>query len=181
MLALYGKAPSSGIFLAVVLTASPVLTQGDVELAIRFFTSGGAYCFRVAPEGMALSEETEWTVMVLTSGQSKSETFRIRSVDAGRSGMTDRELSASRTAVANVWRLEGRREDFFDRFASGIEAGTLRASVVKVAPSGVAGMTRSARAEAYLKFADRGSRVSFKNVPDLTASEFRQYATYFPD
>jgi hypothetical protein len=168
-------------FLVTVFAASPVLTQGEVELAIRFFTSGGAYCFRVAPEGVALFEETEWTVMVLTGGQNKSDTFRMRSVDAGRSGMADGELSASRAAVADVWRLEGRREDFFDRFASGIEAGTLRARVVKVAPSGLAGMTPSARAEAYLNFADRGSRVSFKNAPDLTALEFRQYATYFPD
>jgi hypothetical protein len=169
------------IFFIAVFAASPALTRGEVELAIRFFTSGGAYCFRVAPEGMALFEETEWTVMVLTSGKNKSDTFRIRSVDAGRSGMAGGELSASRAAVANVWRLEGTREDFFDRFASGIEAGTLRARVVKVAPPGLAGMTPTARAEAYLKFADRGSRVSFKNAPDLTAGEFRQYATYFPD
>lgn len=171
----------AGIVLTLVSTPSLVLTQGEVDLAIRFFASGGAYCFRVAPEGIALVEETDWTVMVLTSGQNKSDTFRIRSVDPGRSGMTDGELSASRTAVANVWRLEGTREDFFDRFASGIEAGTLRARVVKLAPSGLAGMTPVARAEAYLKFADRGSRVSFKNAPDLTAGAFRQYATHFPD
>jgi hypothetical protein len=171
----------AGAFLAVALTTSPVLAQGDVDLAIRFFASGGAYCFRVAPEGVALLEEAEWTVMVLTGSQNDSDTFKIRSVDAGRSRMTAGELSASRMAVTNVWRLEGRRENFFARFASGIEAGTLRARVVKVGPTGLAGMTPAARAEAYLKFTDRGSRVSFKHAPDLTASAFRQYATHFPD
>jgi hypothetical protein len=172
----------AGICLTVVVLAPrPVLSQNDVDLAIGFFASGGAYCLRVAPEGVALFDETEWTVMVLTSGQNRSDTFKIRSVDAGPNGMRGGALSASRTAVTGVWRLDGSREAFFDRFASGIEAGILRARVVKVAPPGLAGMTPTARAEAYLKFADRGSRVSFKNTPDLTAHEFRRYATYFPD
>ena len=80
----------AGICLTVVVFAPrPVLSQNDVDLAIGFFASGGAYCLRVAPEGVALFDETEWTIMVLTSGQNRSDTFRMRSVDAGRSGMRE--------------------------------------------------------------------------------------------
>jgi hypothetical protein len=37
------------------------------------------------------------------------------------------------------------------------------------------------RADVYLKFADRGTRIAFDKAPDLTAEEFGQYSEHFPD
>jgi len=166
---------------AIVGLAAPASAQADVDQALRFFRGGGAYCFRLVPEGVAASEETEWAIMVLTSGSRKDDEFRIRTVDPGKTGLKGQELKAAGTAVTNVWRLDSWREAFFERFSMGIEDGSLRARLVMMAPHGLAEAAPQARAERYLRFADRGLKVTFKGVPNLTAEEFRRYLSYFPD
>jgi hypothetical protein len=77
-------------FLAVVvavLAAVPVAAQTQADVALSFFRAGGAYCFRIAPLGVALSEETEWTVMVLTSASNHKTVFKIRELDPGPTGL----------------------------------------------------------------------------------------------
>ena len=165
----------------VVGLAAAASAQDDVAEAIRFFRGGGAYCFRLVPEGVSASEDTEWAIMVLTSRSRKDDTFRIRTIDPGKTGLRGPALNAVGTAVTNVWRLDSKREDFFDRFSIGIEDGTLRAQLVMMAPHGLAEATPRARAERYLRFADRGLKVTFKGVPNLTVEEFRRYLSYFPD
>jgi hypothetical protein len=119
--------------------------------------------------------------MVLTGASRKDDIFRIRMLDAGRTGLRGDGLNAAGAAVTGVWRLDRIRAEFFERFASGIEDGTLRARIVTIAPDGLAQATPNARAERYLRFSDRGLKVSFKGAPDLTAEAFRQYERYFPD
>lgn len=166
---------------ALVSTCSLALGQTEVDAAIKFFAEGGAYCFRLAPEGVALSDEAEWTIMVLTSASNKEQTFRIRSVEPGATRLTGFALSAVSTAVTNVWRQDRARADFFDKFAAGIAAHSLRARIVKVGPANLVRMKTSERAEAYLKFADRGSKVTFDKAPDLSSDELLKYVDYFPD
>ncbi len=165
----------------VMLLAPPASAQTEADAALGFLRAGGAYCFRVAPEGVALSEETEWTVMFLTGVSNKKNTFRIRTLDPGPTGLSGQALAAAGEAVTGVWRQDSIREEFVDRFAAGISGKTLRARVVKIAPSNLARMEPRERAERYLEFADRGSKVSFDKTTDLTADEFRRYGTYFPD
>jgi hypothetical protein len=167
--------------LVVALVMRPLAAQSDADLAMRFFLEGGAYCFRVAPEGVALSDETEWTVMLLTGAPNPGNSFKIRTVDPGRSNRSGSSLKNAAAAVTGVWRMDSVRAEFFDRFATGIDAKSLKARVVKIAPPGLGAMKPGERAEVYLKFADRGTRVSFDKAADLTAQEFRQYADYFPD
>jgi hypothetical protein len=156
--------------------------QGAVESAISFYAHGGAYCFRIAPFGVSLSEETEWTVMVLTSAANHRNTFRIRSLDPGDTGLRGAGLMTAGRFANDVWKFDRTRAEFFDRFAQGMADGQLRARVVRIDPSSLgAAASERARAETYLKFADRGSRVSFEKVRDLAPDEFRQYADYFPD
>ena len=171
-----------GVCVALVALLPPwASAQSDADAALRFLRAGGAYCFRVAPEGVALSEETEWTLMLLTGVSNRKNTFRIRTVDPGPTRLSGQALAEVGEAVTGVWRQDSIREEFMDRFAAGISGKTLRARVVKIAPSNLARMEPRERAERYLEFADRGSRVSFDKTPDLTADEFRRYATYFPD
>ncbi|HEX7794969.1 MAG TPA: hypothetical protein VF456_11490, partial [Vicinamibacterales bacterium] len=61
-----------------LLVAVPVAAQTQADVALSFFRAGGAYCFRIAPLGVALSDEPEWTVMVLTSASSHKTAFKIR-------------------------------------------------------------------------------------------------------
>ena len=171
----------AAVCLALAVMAAAISAQTDVDTAISFFSGGGSYCFRVAPEGVSLSDETEWTVIVLTSARNQNDTFRIRTVDPEQTKLSGSALAHARGAVTGVWRLERSRTDFFERFAAGIDSGNLRAKVVKLTPAGLAEMVPRRRAEEYLKFAARGSQVSFKNVPDLTGDAFREYVTYFPD
>ena len=177
--ALLGLVPG---VLFLLLTGSRVAAQSAVDAALSFYSHGGAYCFRVAPFGTALSEEREWTVMMLTSASNHHNSFRIRSVDPGETGLHGSGLMTAGRFANDVWKFDGTRAEFFERFADGIREGQLRARVVKAGPANLPQITSEReRAELYLKFADKGSRVSFDKVPDLTADEFMQYAEYFPD
>lgn len=162
--------------------AAPALSQTRVDVALAFFRAGGAYCFRVTLEGVAISEERQWTVMVLTSASNRKNLFRIREVDPGNTGLDRPGLAAAGRAVTGVWRFDGERADFFERFAVAIRTGVLRARVVRISPDKIDRLTSDReRAEAYLKFSERGSRVDFGPVEDLDADEWAQYSTYFPD
>jgi hypothetical protein len=151
-------------------------------VALSFFRVGGAYCFRIAPVGVALCEETEWTIMLLTSASNRKTTFKIREVDAGASGLRGQRLKDVGVDVTSVWRSDRIREDFFTRFAKGIADHELRARVVRISPGNLAQLTSGRqRAEFYLKFSERGSPVAFDNTPDLQAGELAQYSEYLPD
>jgi hypothetical protein len=166
----------------LLVVAGRAGAQNAVDAALSFYSKGGAYCFRVTPPGTSLSEESEWTVMVLTSTSNHHNTFRIRSVEAGDTGLSGSSLTTAGKLANDVWKFDGSRTDFFHRFAEGIRAHKLRARVVKTAPPALAQITSERdRAELYLKFADRGSKVSFDKVADLTAEEFAQYEDYIPD
>jgi hypothetical protein len=165
-----------------LLAAVPVGAQTQADVALSFFRAGGAYCFRLAPLGVALSEETEWTIMVLTSASNHKTAFKIRELDAGPTGLRGQRLKDMGSDVTAVWRSDRLREDFFDRFAKGITGHELRARVVRLSPANVAQLTSGrARADLYLKFSERGSIVAFDKAPDLEANEFAQYAEYVPD
>lgn len=166
----------------LLLLTSRMAAESQAGTAVRFFREGGSYCFRVAPEGVAMAEETEWTVMVLTSADNGKKTFRIREIDPGRSGFMGATLRAMGEVVTGVWRADRTRAEFFEAFAAEITAGRLRASVVRIHPNNLERLTSDReRAELYLAFSGRGARVSFDKAPDLSASEFAQYAGYFPD
>jgi hypothetical protein len=168
--------------LLVVLVAPLVTAQNAVDAALSFYTKGGAYCFRIAPFGTALAEESEWTVMVLTAARNHRNTYRIRSVDPGETGLSGSGLLTAGRLANDVWKFDGSRADFFQRFAEGIKAGKLRARVVKTGPSNLPDITSEReRAELYLKFADKGTKVSFDKVGDLTPDEFQQFSEFFPD
>jgi hypothetical protein len=172
---------AAAVAIAGVGLSMPARAQGEAVAAIAFLRSGGAYCFRVAPEGVAMSEETAWTVMLLTSGSNRNNDFRIRTVDPGPTGLRGRELQGMGETVNGVWRQDSLREEFFERFSAGIGDRTLRARVVKIEPPDLARLKPAERADLYLRFTDRGTRVSFGKVPDLTAEEFRKFAEYYPD
>ena len=167
----------------VVLVALPVAAgaQSAVDMALSFYSSGGAYCFRVVPFGTNLSEETEWTVMVLTATSNKQNSFRIRSVDPGDTGLSGTGLQTAGRFANDVWKFDGTRAEFFERFSQGMRSGKLRVRVVNAAPPNLSSLPGRQRAEQYLKFADRGSKVSFDKVPDLSVEEFQRYSEHFPD
>ena len=166
----------------LLLVSAPAAGQNAVDSALSFYANGGVYCFRITPFGTALAEETEWTVMMLTSSANHHNTFRIRSVDPGDTGLKGNGLQMAGRLANDVWKFDGSRSDFFQRFAEGIRAGKLRARVVKTGPSNLAQIgSERERAELYWKFADKGTKVSFEQVPDLTAEEFEHYSEYFPD
>lgn len=168
--------------LIVLTTASLAFAQNAVDSALAFYSKGGAYCFRIAPLGTSLSEEHEWTVMLLTAAGNHHNTFRIRSVDPGDTGLSGSGLMTAGRLANDVWKFDGTRADFFERFAEGIRDKKLRARIVTTAPPGLADLASDReRAEVYLRFADKGTKVSFDKVPDLTAEQFLQYAEYFPD
>jgi hypothetical protein len=168
---------------SLLAAAAPAASaQSAVDVAMAFYEAGGAYCFRIAPFGTALSEETHWTVMVLTSTSNRQNTFRIRTVDPGATGLKGARLQSAGTYANDVWKFDGPKAEFFERFSRGIREGRLRARVVQAGPPNLAQITSEReRAELYLTFADKGSKVSFDNVPNLTADEFQQYSDYFPD
>jgi len=171
-----------GVLLMVLASTPPASAQNAVDSAMSFYSKGGAYCFRVAPFGVALSEEREWTVMVLTSAANHHNTFRIRTVDAGDTGLSGSGLQTAGRLANDVWKFDGSRSDFFQRFSDGIRTGKLRARVVKAGPPNLAQIpSERERAELYLKFADKGTKVSFESVDDLSAEEFGKYSEYFPD
>jgi hypothetical protein len=159
----------------------PSPAQNAVDAALSFYSHGGAYCFRVAPEGASLSEQSEWTVMVLTSTANHRNSYKIRSVDPGETGLSGSGLMTAGRLANDVFKFEGTRGDFFERFADGIRDGKLRARVVKAGPLNLAELSERERAEQYLKFADRGTRVSFDKTHDLTAEEFLAFSEYLPD
>jgi hypothetical protein len=175
-----GRSVSCIVALALLLPR-PASAQNEIDVAMKFFSQGGAYCFRAAPAGVTMSDETEWTVMVLTGGSHTRNTFRIRTMDGGSTGLDDRALTDVGLAITGVWTRDRTREEFFARFAKGIAEKALRARIVRIAPAGIARMKPRDRAEVYLKFADRGTRVSFEKVPDVTAEELMTYAAYSPD
>jgi hypothetical protein len=165
----------------VLLFALPLSAQTEVDIAMKFFGQGGAYCFRLAPEGTSLSDEQEWTVMVLTNQANRRKEFRIRSMDPGPTGLKGTALEQVGMAITEIWRRERLREDFFERFSAAIAGRTMRARIVKLVPPGLAAMPPRERAELYLKFGDRGSRVNFESATDLSADQFRGFQSYFPD
>src|SRR6476646_7860490 len=165
-----------------LLTAVPMAAQTQADVALSFFRAGGAYCFRIAPLGVALSEETEWTIMLLTSASNHKTAFKIRELDAGATGLRGQRLKDAGQDVTGVWRSDRLREDFFARFAKGIAEHELRARVVRISPGTLAQLTSGrARADLYLKFSVRGSTVAFDKVEDLEAPELAQYSEYLPD
>ncbi len=168
--------------LMTVVAAADLRAQTPVEAAMSFYLKGGAYCFRVVPFGVNLSEEPEWTVMLLTSRGNRKNTFRIRSVDAGETGVNKNGLMILGRLANDVWKFDSQRHEFFERFSTGIRDGQLRARVVRIAPPKLKqATTDQQRAEVYLAFADRGSKVSFDDVPDLTPEAFQEYAEYLID
>jgi hypothetical protein len=168
--------------LVVLTLATSATAQNAVDAALSFYFKGGAYCFRIAPPGTPLSEETTWTVMVLTAASNHRNTFRIRSVDPGETGLSGSGLLTAGRFANDVWKFDGSRADFFQRFADGIKAGKLRARVVNAGPPNLADIaSERERAEMYLKFADKGTKVSFDRVQDLTPEQFQQYSDYLPD
>lgn len=169
------------IVLSLALAPAPLFAQTEVDLAIRFFAQGGAYCFRIAPEGTNLSEETEWTVMVLTNTENRKRDFRIRSVDPGPMNIKGQALNDVGLSITMIWRRDLLRDDFFERFAAGIDGRSLRARTVQVVPPGLSTMKPRERAELYLKFGDRGTRVNFEHARELTDDEFAAYRTYLTD
>lgn len=120
--------------LLMALTSPPAGAQSQADIAMKFFLQGGAYCFRLAPEGVNLSEQAEWTIMFLTGRPTTKNTFRIRSVDPGPTRLRGRVLTDVGLAVTAVWRQDGIRAEFFDRFAEGIAGKTLRARVLTMTP-----------------------------------------------
>jgi hypothetical protein len=84
-------------------------------------------------------------------------------------------------AITDIWRRELIRDQFFEDFANGIRRGVTRARVTTLAPPALARMNRTQRAEFYLDFADKGSRIDFGRAADLTPEEFLAYQTYVPD
>ena len=167
---------------ALLAAAGSASAQTSVDMALSFYENGGAYCFRVAPEGTSLAEEREWTVMVLTSASNHHNTYRIRSVDPGATGLSGSGLQSAGRFANDVWKFEGTRNTFFQRFAEGIRKHTLRARVVKAGPPALAqAASDRERAELYLRFADKGSKVSFDKVPDLSPDEFQQFSEFLPD
>lgn len=171
-----------GALMLVLASAGTARAQNAVDFALSFYAKGGTYCFRVVPLGTALSEETAWTVMMLTAASNHHNTFRIRSVDPGDTGLSGSGLQMAGRLANDVWKFDGTREDFFTRFADGIKAGKLRARVVTAGPPNLAQIaSERERAELYLTFADKGTKVSFDKVHDLTAEQFQAYAEYFPD
>jgi hypothetical protein len=178
----WGRPARAFVLLLLLFGARQAQAQSAVDATLSFYAHGGAYCFRIAPFGTALAEEREWTVMVLTSAANHQKTFRIRSVDPGDTGLRGAVLTTAGELANDVWKFDGTRAEFFERFAEGIRSGELRARVVKLNPPALARATsESQRAELYLDFADKGSRVSFDKVPDLSAEQFLQYGEYFPD
>lgn len=173
---------SLGLSLLLLTSATVASAQSAVDAALAFYAKGGAYCFRVAPLGTALSEETEWTVMLLTSTSNRRQSFRIRSVDPGETGLSKSGLMTAGRLANDVWKFDGTRADFFERFAQGIRDRKLRARVVNAGPPDLASIaSERERAEVYLTFADKGTKVSFDKVPDLTAEQFLAYSEHFPD
>ena len=74
----------------ILVSWRPAAAQSEVDIALQFFRDGGAYCFRLAPEGTNLSEETAWSVMMLTGARNRRNDFRIRSMDPGSTATNDR-------------------------------------------------------------------------------------------
>ncbi len=174
-------ARGAAVALATFAASSIALAQNAVDAALSFYSHGGAYCFRAAPEGATLSEESEWTVMVLTSTANHRNSYKIRSVDPGETGLSGSGLLTAGRLANDVFKFDGTRSDFFERFADGIRAGKLRARVVKAGPPNLADLPERERAEQYLTFTDRGTRVSFDKTHDLTAEEFLAFSDYLPD
>lgn len=175
------RAATVALVLALLPFAAGVVAQTETDIAISFFSAGGAYCFRLAPEGTSLSDETTWTVMMLTGTVNNKMSCRIRSVEPGATRIRGDALTNVGLAVTTVWRRERSREEFFERFAAGLSDGKLRARIVTLAPPGLEGMTTMQRADLYLRFADRGTRVEFDKAPDLTAPQLLEYQTFLPD
>lgn len=174
-------ARSLAAFALLVALPAAVRAQSAIDMALSFYSNGGAYCFRVVPFGTNLSEETEWTVMVLTGTSNRQNSFRIRSVDPGETGLSGTGLQTAGRFANDVWKFDGARAEFFERFSQGMRSGKLRVRVVNAAPANLASLSERQRAEEYLKFADRGSKVSFDKVPDLSVEEFQRYSEHFPD
>jgi len=171
-------APMVALLTAAPLGAQP--TQADV--ALDFFRSGGAYCFRIAPIGVALSEETAWTIMLLTSAANRKTAFKIRQLDPGATGIRGQRLKDVGLDVTAVWRSDRIREDFFARFAKGIAEHELRARIVTISPGNLGQLISPRdRAELYLKFSERGSTIAFDKAPDLEAAGLARYSEYLPD
>jgi hypothetical protein len=165
-----------------LLAAASAAAQTQADVALSFFRGGGAYCFRIAPLGVAMAEENEWTIMLLTSAANHKTAFKIRELDAGATGLRGQRLKDVGQDVTFVWRSDRIREDFFARFAKGIAQHELRARIVRISPGNLAQLTSGrARADLYLKFSERGSTVAFDKTQDLEAAELAQYSEYLPD
>ena len=72
--------------------------------------------------------------------------------------------------------LPGRLNLGLSLFAAGrkAEAADQWNEVLRISPG-------NHSAELYLKFADKGSKVSFDKVQDLTPEQFLEFSEYFPD
>jgi hypothetical protein len=184
MSTMIGRALVTSLMVMAVglVAAAPASAQSQADVALSFFRAGGAYCFRITPVGVALSDETEWTVMLLTSASNRKTAFKIRELDPGATGLRGQRLKDMGQDVTAVWRSDRVREDFFERFAKGITDHELRARVVRITPANLAQLASGpARAELYLKFSERGSVVAFDKAPDLEAAQLAEYSEYLPD
>jgi hypothetical protein len=168
------------VLLALLLGPAAVAAQ-EAERAMRFFSDGGAYCFRIAPEGTNLADEPEWRIMLLTGAANRRNDFRVRTVDPGRLRLDGEAVKELGMVITGVWRRDRIRDEFFEEFANGIRRGITRARVTTIKPPRLERMARTERAELYLDWADRGSRVDFSRAQDLTAEAFLAYQTYVPD
>lgn len=173
---------AGALTLAMLVSAGkPASAQSDADTAIMFFQGGGSYCFRVVPEGVSLSDETTWTFVVLTSVANTGNAFRARTIDPGETRLAGQALTDVGMAITNVWRREGLREEFFTGFAAGIASGGLRARLARISPPRLAEMKPRQRAELYLRFTDRGTKVDFRGTADLTPDGWLAFQSYLQD
>jgi len=122
------------------------------------------------------------TGMVLTGKTNPNTRFTLRELRPGRARTSPSALKTLGDVVTGLWRLDRDRDEFFKRFAEGIDRGVLRAKVVLTGPANLASLKSDReRADVYLKAAEKGMTISFDKVPDLGATEFMRYAEYFPD
>ena len=122
--------------------------------------------------------------MVLTSAANHHNTFRIRSVDAGDTGLNGSGLQTAGRLANDVWKFDGSRSDFFQRFSEGIRIGQAQGPRREGRTSEP--RRRSPRSvnvrSCYLKFADKGTKVSFDERARISPPKSSaDISEYFPD
>src|SRR5262245_47386640 len=75
-----------------LLATVPVAAQTQADVALSFFRAGGAYCFRVAPLGVALSEETNGPSCCSPVPRTTKTRSRLASSILARPGCEDNSI-----------------------------------------------------------------------------------------